>query len=316
MQSPYLLRVLVTSFETLTSTAIQRRNFWVSEIVSISGNFGQDYRRVEAELGEEVARSGTGAVLDHLRLCGAIPEQYGHDTSEEKLYSKYTDALLAVAFRSIGLTSLVLTERADAADVEVVGRDYSFVADAKAFRLSRTAKNQKDFKVQAMDGWKRGKPYAVVVCPLYQLPSRSSQIYQQAITRNVCLLSYSHLSVLVTFSDVAGTVASQNMLGSVLHCVDTLVPSKDSNAYWTAINRGFLGHDGRVAQLWRTEKIANLEAIAVAKEEGLNFLAEDREAIMKLSHQDALERLIDAHKIDSRMQIIAATADNGLLGLA
>ena len=29
---------------------------------------------------------------------------------------------------------------------------YSLVADAKAFRLSRTAKNQKDFKVQAMDG--------------------------------------------------------------------------------------------------------------------------------------------------------------------
>ncbi len=58
--------------------------------------------------------------------------------------------------------------------------DYSFVADAKAFRLSRTAKNQKDFKVQAMDDWKHSKTYAMVVCPVYQLLTRTSQIYQQA----------------------------------------------------------------------------------------------------------------------------------------
>lgn len=90
------------------------------------------------------------ALIDHLRLCGSIPEQYGHDTSEEKLYSKYTDALLAAAYRYIGLTSVVLDERADAADVEAVGAGYSLVADAKVFRLSRTAKNQKDFKIDAM----------------------------------------------------------------------------------------------------------------------------------------------------------------------
>ena len=60
----------------------------------------------------------------------------------------------------MGFTSIVLKERANVADVECVCNDYSFVADAKAFRLSRTAKNQKDFKVQAMDNWKYGKPFA------------------------------------------------------------------------------------------------------------------------------------------------------------
>lgn len=62
------------------------------------------------------------------------------------------------------MNSIVLTERADAADVEVVCDSYSFVADAKVFRLSRTAKNQKDFKVQAMDGWRNTKDFAMVVC--------------------------------------------------------------------------------------------------------------------------------------------------------
>ena len=54
------------------------------------------------------------------------------------------------------LKSLVLSERGDADDVEDFAKQYSFVADAKAFRLSRTAKNQKYFKIQAMDNWKKG----------------------------------------------------------------------------------------------------------------------------------------------------------------
>jgi type II restriction enzyme len=112
----------------------------------------------------EIQREGPAALLDHLHLCGAIPEEYGHDTSEEKLYSKYTDALLSATFRQIGLTSIVLTERADAADVEAVGPNYALVADAKAFRLSRTAKNQKDFKIEALHGWKRGKPHISASC--------------------------------------------------------------------------------------------------------------------------------------------------------
>ena len=141
------------TYTYISDQAIERRKYWISEIVKISGNFGQDYTRVEAELSAEVKAGGVGVILDHLRLCGAIPEAYGHDTSEEKLYSKYTDALLAVTFRALGLKSIVLTERADAADVEVFADGYAFVADAKAFRLTRTAKNQKDFKIQAMDGW-------------------------------------------------------------------------------------------------------------------------------------------------------------------
>lgn len=140
----------------ISDSAIQRRMHWIEEIVQISGHFESDSTRVESELSYEICKNGIQALLDHLRLCSSIPESYNHDSSEEKLYSKYTDALIAAAYDAIGLKSLVLTERADAADVEVVGKDYSFVADAKVFRLSRTAKNQKDFKVQAMDGWKRG----------------------------------------------------------------------------------------------------------------------------------------------------------------
>ena len=110
---------------------------------------------------------GSSRLIDHLRLCGNIPEEFQHDSSEEKLYSKNTDVLLSFAYKDMGLKSLVLSERGDSADVEAIAKQYSFVADAKAFRLSRTAKNQKDFKIQALDNWKKGKPHAMVYCPLF-----------------------------------------------------------------------------------------------------------------------------------------------------
>jgi type II restriction enzyme len=247
-----------------------------------------------------------------LRLCGNIPESYGHDTSEEKLYSKYTDCLLSLAYTAIGLKSLVLKERADAADVEAFAKDYSFVADAKAFRLSRTAKNQKDFKVQAMHGWKRGKPYAMVVCPIYQLPTSSSQIYQQATTQNVCIFTYSHLAVLLSYSEKEGQTKAQQLLKKIFETVETLNPSKNATDYWLAINKTILSFSKAIEPLWSIEKEAVTESIAISKEEALTFLAQEREKIMRMSHNEALKELIKLHKIESRMKTINAVSDKGI----
>lgn len=296
----------------IDESAVTCRNRWISEIVKISGHFGQDSTRVEQELVDEISVIGVKSIFDHLRLCGAIPEIYGHDSSEEKLYSKYTDALIAVTFRAMGLKSIVLTMRADVADVEVVGPGYSFVADAKAFRLSRTAKNQKDFKIQAMDGWKHGKPYAMVICPMYQLPSRSSQIYQQAAARNVCIFSYSHLAVLLSYSQLKGKNSAKKLLGQIFKTIESMTPSKDSVAYWTAINRTILKANTCMSKFWKREKLALLDSIAIAKEEGLKFLALEREAIMRLSHDEALKQLIKVHKIDNRIRVISSIEYNGI----
>lgn len=297
----------------ISEAAIDRRNYWVSEIVKLSGDFGQDSTRVERELVDEIATAGITGVLDHLRLCGAIPESYGHDTSEEKLYSKYTDTVLAIAFRAIGLRSIVLTDRADAADVEVFAPDYSFIADAKAFRLSRTAKNQKDFKIQAMDTWKRGKRYAVVVAPLYQLPTRTSQIYEQAITRDVCVLSYSHLAILLGLAERSQEGVALRVLSDAFESVSLMNPNKDAVSYWSSINRVFVGGGDAARDLWATEKVANLEAISHAKSEALNYLSLERERIMRMSHEQALQELIKWRKLDARARIINSVGDTGIL---
>lgn len=299
----------------IPNTAIIKRKYWIEEIRKLSGNFVEDSNRLENEIEIEISQNGVTALIDHLRLCGNIPESYGHDSSEEKLYSKYTDILLSLAYKYLGLNSIVLKERADAADVEVFTKDYSFVADAKAFRLSRTAKNQKDFKVQAMDGWKRGKPYAMVVCPIYQLPNTSSQIYQQATTRNVCVFTYSHLALLLAYAETENKLKAQQLLKKIFDTVPALNPSKNAVDYWLPINKTIISFSKKIEPLWNIEKVIATESINVAKEEALTFLAKEREKIMRMSHQEALKELIKVHKIENKIKTIHSIADNGLFNI-
>ena len=299
----------------ISKAAINRREYWIEEIRKPNGNFGDDSERLEKELAGEINKEGVSSLLDHLRLSGDIPESYGHDSSEETQYSKYTDALLSETYKSLGLKSLVLKERADAADVEVFAKKYSFVADAKAFRLSRTAKNQKDFKIQAMDGWKRGKPYAMVVCPIYQLPTKSSQIYEQASSRNVCIFTYSHLSMLVSYSLIESKQRAEELIHEIFSVIPALNPSKDASSYWLAVNKTMLNFSPEIEKLWKLEKQAAIESIVAAKEDALKFLANEREKIMRMSHEEALRVLLQAHKIESRIRVINSVSDNNLLGI-
>lgn len=296
----------------ISENAIQRRQYWVQEIHNLSGDFSGDSDRLESEIQDEIQKEGIDALVGHLRLCGNIPESYGHDTSEEKLYSKYTDILLSEAFKAIGLKSLVLKGRGDAADVEVFAEAYSFVADAKSFRLSRTAKNQKDFKVQAMDSWKRNKPYAMIVCPIYHLPVKASQIYQQATTHNVCIFSYSHLALLVNLARIENPKNAEHLLQHIFNTVKALNPLRDAVAYWLALNRAMLEFSQHMDALWQQEKQATGESISVAKEEALRSLSDERERIIRMSHAEALGELLRVHKIENRVRVVESMSNSGL----
>lgn len=299
----------------ITQNDIEHRSFWVNEICRLSGDFGAGSERVELMVSKEIKDGGISRLINHLRLCGAIPERYDHDSTEEKLYSKYTDVVIHEAYSAIGFTSLVLKERADVADVECTSDAYDFVADAKAFRLSRTAKNQKDFKVQAMDNWKHGKPFAMVVCPVYQLPNRSSQIYQQAAARSVCIATYTHLAVLVRFAELAGGNEAQNLLHSVFKAVEAMNPSKDATSYWQVVNRVFLNAASNISEIWREEKMASSESILISRAEALRFLAEERARIMKLSREEAVKEVINSRKLDTRIQKVKSVVNNELLNI-
>lgn len=80
-------------------------------------------------------------VKNALIECGVMPEMFGHDSSEEKLWTKYSDILLCHTFNLLGISAEVIRMRGDSADVLGKNSSYSIIGDAKTFRLSRTAKN-------------------------------------------------------------------------------------------------------------------------------------------------------------------------------
>lgn len=267
-------------------------------------------------LRENTAQKGIDWFLDLLRVSSCIPEIIKADSSEEKRYSKYTDTLLAFALEKIGLKAAVLDARGDAADVEAVGPGINMVGDAKVFRLSRTAKNQKDFKVDAMDKWKGGKPHALLACPIYQLPARQSQIYNSAEMRNVCVFSYSHLCVLINIASNVGNDVATSILKDVFENSFTLLnPSKSAANYWLAVNGSMHRACPEVKHYWEIEKRYIEPTISVGKAEGLKYYQSERERIMSLPHDEAIQELINLSGVDAKIETIRSVCANGLFDI-
>lgn len=167
----------------------------------VLANSGRSFTDATSRLIAYVNGISRAEISEMLIDIGAIPQSIKPSSSEEKLYSKVTDIVLSRCFEELGLESEVLESRGNSADVQATSRyhGYSLVADSKAMRLSRTAKNQKDFKVGALgDNWVGDNDtFAVLCCPLYQYPSKKSQIYEQALNNKTCFMSWEHLKYLI-----------------------------------------------------------------------------------------------------------------------
>ncbi len=234
--------------------------------------------------------------------CGIIPERLGHDSSEEKLWAKYCDILLNKSFNNLNIRSEVIRVRGDSADIRGDAGHYSIVADAKAFRLSRTAKNQKDFKVTALDDWRRGDTYACLVAPLYQYPNRSSQIYVQAEEKNVTLLSYVHIKFLLDHLTIESVEPIWNVSGS-------LNPSKDARRYWEAVDDRVVAITNTNFEKLRRYKQMENNAAKLVGEEGILYWETLKREYQLLPKKEAIRRLIQSEKIDQKIEVIRKAVD-------
>lgn len=275
-----------------------RRDLAIAAVVDLCSK-GAGFRIDAATLAAAVATPDRNALVEALLECGVIPESFGHDSTEEKLYSKYTDVLLAKALTAMGLKCAVIEERADRADVEGVADDYSIVADAKAFRLSRTAKNQKDFKVTALSGWRGNMNYALLVCPLYQYPNTRSQIYEQAIQENVTLLGYVHLAFLVEH-----TANSPANLALVWNASPQMEPTNDATIYWATIDRAVCRAVQKTPAALAAFKRREEKVLEAIKHVEIQHLEAEVEQVMKMSKEELVQRLIAEMRVSSRISQI------------
>lgn len=256
------------------------------------------HARSEALLGQ-VGNLGTRLLLDHLDKAGVIPECFGHDSTEEKLFAKYCDSLLAQALAAIGMDAEIILERADSADVIAKCEGYTVVGDAKAFRLSRTAKNQKDFKVEALDKWRKGAEYACLICPLYQYPAFSSQIYLQATRYNVTLLSYTHLAFLLR-----NRPFPVSRLEKLWELGTSVAESKDARKYWAAVEEATCEIGGVGKAEWTDAVKATLAALPAQAEEQVKFWESEKQRVMALTREAATAALVKSMKIDGKIAVI------------
>lgn len=166
---------------------------------TLANDDGENFVASSDNIQEKIFNLSRESILPLVKEIGTIPEFIPHDSTAEKLYAKTADIVLARCFQLLGSRTTVNRERANIADV--TGKSdiypYSFVADAKVFRLSRTAKNQKDFKVKSMADWRGDHDYSILVCPYYQYPRTRSQIYGQALDGNICLIGWEHFAYLL-----------------------------------------------------------------------------------------------------------------------
>lgn len=276
---------------------------WVGEDV-------HDFKRMSLDVEASLSSASNAEFVEIVKQIGIIPEKYEHDSTHEKLYAKMSDCVISIIFKNLGFQTIVLTERADAADVtgKSIFHGYEFVADAKVFRLSRTAKNQKDFKIQSMNHWKGDANFAVLVAPFYQYPNTSSQIFKQVLDTGVALSSFEHLLFLLTHNiKETKDISLRPMFEypkKVARAVSAANAKKAKNVF-----------DGLDNSICKISRVAKKDLLAFKKRFMTSFVSQrakeekeywlcEIEKIKQLTLEEARTALIESKKILSKINSI------------
>lgn len=234
--------------------------------------------------------------------CGILPEMFSQNGSEEKIWAKFSDIILAHALSFLGIDTAVLGARGNSADVFGKTERYTIVGDAKTFRLSRTAKNQKDFKISALDTWRRKNNYALLVAPLTQYPTNKSQIYEQAVKRNVTLLSYTHLHFILDFYN-GNDLRELWETGKRISLLNESEHEK-FQVYWNEIDKTLCEIVERSEEKLKEYKLLEIEKTKQIGNEGIAFWQNKIAEFKNLSQAEAIKLLIKSEKIEAKIKTI------------
>lgn len=246
-------------------------------------------------------------LIDLVRSIGILPESIKPSSTQEKLFSKAGDIVLAKALQLLNLDARPLEQRGNAADVTALSIEFNYglVADAKSFRLSRTAKNQKDFKVKALSDWREDKDYAVLTAPFFQYPTTQSQIFKQSLDENVLLFSWEHLVILLqldlketdsfTFEQLWNFPLKQSKKTSVAESENNFM--KDFNEYFMKL---FKIDKKTLHKLFQNE----IKCIENRSMNEKSYWEEQIKRIKSLTREEAIEELLKEINISSKIDII------------
>lgn len=270
-------------------------------------NKQNDFKTASAEMKDIIYSMSKKEILPLINQIGIIPEKISHDSKEEKLYSKVSEIFLGKCFEELGFTTNLFVTRADTADVLAKSKfhNYSLVSDAKAFRLSRTAKNQKDFKVESMDVWRGDNDYAVLCCPYYQYPKKTSAIFKQSLDKKVSLISWEHLSFLIK-NDIKETLdIDLSFLWKFpsIQGQTTTVPNMENN-YFDEQDKFIVDKTNLSYQLLNEFLNQSKQETIERCDEEKKFWELEKNEIHNYSKEQAINKLIDSLKINQKIEQI------------
>lgn len=246
-------------------------------------------------------------VLSLITEIGIIPEDIGHDSSEEKLYTKVSDILFAKALKEMNLEVTVLRERSNCADIMAQSKyhNYSLVGDAKSFRLSRTAKNAKDFKVDSMIHWKEDNDFSVLVCPYFQYPKSNSQIYRSALNGNVSLFSWEYLYIILSGNIQENEDVDLRELWNQSHNIMQKTNMADANkCFIRQQDTNIRAIIGLTEEQFR-DHLNNIKSSVVYRgNEEIRYYETEIARIQRLNREDAIRELLVSKKLDSKIKTI------------
>ena len=246
-------------------------------------------------------------VLSLITEIGIIPEDIGHDSSEEKLYTKVSDILFAKALKEMNFEVTVLRERSNCADIIAQSKyhNYSLVGDAKAFRLSRTAKNAKDFKVDSMVHWKEDNDFSVLACPYFQYPKSNSQIYRSALNGNVSLFSWEYLYIILSENIRESEDVNLRELWNQSHNIMQQTNMADANKCFIQQQDANIREIIGLTEEQFNNHFNNIKGSIVYRgNEEIRYYESEIARIQQLNREDAIRELLISMKLDSKIETI------------
>lgn len=238
--------------------------------------------------------------------AGFIPEGYGIDSSEEKVYAKAMDILVAESLTRVGYDSKVADERSNSADVAATlskGKSHTLVLDAKAFRLSRTALNPKDYKIEALNTWRKDANFACLVAPLAGFPPGNSRLYKEAITFDVTLLTFSHLQFLIGHK--LPSLDALYRLWDVSAELKKKVPEHPiAEEYWAALDNVFCEVLGVKLDDWKAARKNYFAAMLEIADEQVAFFEQQKKNVEAMSLEQLIPLAINVMGFDQKIAVI------------
>ena len=283
-------------------------NHFLEKIIELSTT--KKFNKATEQIKNYVNDLDRQTVIEIVKEIGTIPERIEASSSSEKLFSKASDCILARCFSELGMPSIAVNERGNSADIiaRSIIHGYTLVADAKTFRLSRTAKNQKDFKIDTLSNWRGSEhDFALLVAPYFQYPNTVSQIYSSALDKQVCLLSWEHILFLLV-NDIRETdnLSLEAIWNAPVRLArDTKIAYADRmNCQFPHINQMLCDRISIPIERFNKQLNACKEIIRNRGGYELEYLNAEKESITTLTRDEAITELLKSKKVLERISTI------------